>query len=59
MTEGWIPACAGMTYEKAGMTKIGNMRLLRNYVPRKDSDELYRKNFVEIINNKCIIIIVK
>ena len=33
---GWVPAFAGMTYEEAGITKIGNTRLLRNYVPPLD-----------------------
>jgi hypothetical protein len=48
-----------MTYEEAGMTKTGNMRLLRDFISRNDSDELDGKNFVAIINYKCIIIIVK
>lgn len=26
MTEGWIPTCAGMTYEKAGMTERGGWK---------------------------------
>ena len=43
---GWIPAFAG-----AG--------LLRRFTHRNDSDELDGKNYVEIINYKCIIIIVK
>ena len=41
MTEGWIPAFAGMTYEKAGMTERGEWK------------KLCCNNKLKMYNNNC------